>query len=218
MVASGPTVLRRPPAGEAEAVLRRYRLWERVAPSVRQVLGDRREPDAPARRPMNVVIGDNRAVLHAAEQQAQELGFRPRILTTRAEGEARLVGARFARQLLAAEPGGCLLMGGETTVTVTGDGLGGRNQEFSLACALGLEGKPGVASMSLATDGVDGPTDAAGAVVSGETIPWVRGLGLSPEEFFERNDAYHLLDQAGALLKIGPTGTNLNDLMVGLRY
>jgi hydroxypyruvate reductase len=112
----------------------------------------------------------------------------------------------------------CLLMGGETTVTVTGEGRGGRNQELALAAALGLEGVPGVAVMSLASDGIDGPTDAAGAVVSGETTAQARALGLDPKAALALNDAYPLLNAVGALLLTGPTGTNVGDLVVGLAY
>lgn len=109
-------------------------------------------------------------------------------------------------------------MGGESTVTVLGDGRGGRNQELALSAALVLESTPNTAVMALATDGVDGPTDAAGAIVSSQTISQAHALGLDPVSALEQNNAYPLLEAVGALLCTGPTGTNLNDLVVGLAY
>jgi hydroxypyruvate reductase len=109
-------------------------------------------------------------------------------------------------------------MGGETTVTLRGAGLGGRNLEVALAAALTLEGAHKVVVMTLATDGVDGPTDAAGAVISGETITKARAKGLEPEIALNENNSYPILDALGSLIKTGPTGTNLNDLVVGLVY
>jgi hydroxypyruvate reductase len=218
MVASGPTVLRRPSPGEAGAILQRYQLSAELPQSVHQAILQRKSAVSPSRRPINVLIGNNRKVVEAAAQQAAALGFKPRILTTRAQGEAREVARKFAKRLLASRPGVCLLMGGETTVTVTGDGLGGRNQEFALACALAIEGREGVAVMCLATDGIDGPTDAAGALVDGKTAARARNQGMSPEGSLARNDSYHLFDQLGVLVRTGPTGTNLNDLVVGLRF
>lgn len=139
-------------------------------------------------------------------------------------GEASEVGARFGLQMknlrkrrILKKPA-CLLMGGETTVTVQGQGLGGRNQELALAAAIALADTQHVAVMSFATDGVDGPTDAAGAIITGDTAARARSLGFLPQEALQENDAYPLLKSVGALLRIGPTGTNLNDLVVGLIY
>ncbi len=131
-------------------------------------------------------------------------------------GEARLEALKFARRgrLLAGDSLrlACLISGGETTVTLQGDGLGGRNQEFALSAVNELGGLNDIALVSLATDGGDGPTDAAGAVVSGETLYRARQLGLDPDEFLARNDAYHFFEPLGDLLKPGPTQTNVNDL------
>lgn len=218
MVASGPTVLRRPSALNAESILRRYVLSTKAPPSVLQALQRSKTVVSPSRRPMNVLIGNNRKLVNAAAMAAESLGFRSRILTTRAQGEARDLGTTFANRMLAAQPGQCLLMGGETTVTVSGDGLGGRNQELALACALELGGHENVSVMCFATDGVDGPTEAAGAIVTGETVLLARVRGLAPEAMLKRNDSHHFFDQLGSLIRTGPTGTNLNDLIVGLRY
>ena len=112
----------------------------------------------------------------------------------------------------------CLIAGGETTVTIRGDGKGGRNQELALAAVPLLDGQPDVMLVTLATDGEDGPTDAAGAVVTGETR--LRGvqLGLDPEKFLNNNDAYHYFQALGDLLKPGPSGTNVNDLTFLFRF
>jgi glycerate-2-kinase len=107
-------------------------------------------------------------------------------------------------------------MGGETTVTVRGPGRGGRNQELVLASALGLEGLSGVLVASLATDGTDGPTDAAGAFADGTTLPRARARGLDPEEFLARNDAYAFFEALQDLVRTGPTGTNVNDVVLVL--
>jgi hydroxypyruvate reductase len=106
----------------------------------------------------------------------------------------------------------CVIAGGETTVTLRGDGKGGRNQELALAAALALDGWPNVTLVALATDGTDGPTDAAGAVADGQTIARARALGLSATECLARNDSYAFFDRLGDLIRTGPTNTNVNDL------
>jgi glycerate 2-kinase len=156
-------------------------------------------------------------------QEAARLGYHAVLLTSSLEGEAREVAKVIVS--LAKEtrlpgalfpPPACLVLGGETTVTVRGAGKGGRNQELALAAALALEGMPGICLMALATDGTDGPTDAAGAVVDGETIPLARRLGLNPDAALVANDANPFLEATGALLRLGPTGTNVSDLVVVL--
>jgi len=224
-VASGPTVLRGARPEQARAILKRYVGWSEVPEHVRRALRRpvRASPQVP--RPRNVLIGNNRQVVEAARRQAKEMGFMARTLTSRMEGEARDVGWRFGGRLAKIARGRpantrplCLLMGGETTVTVHGRGRGGRNQELALGAALALEGVLGVMVMALATDGVDGPTDAAGAAVTGVTTTRARGLGVDPLATLEANDSYPLLDALGALVRTGRTGTNLNDLVVGLVY
>jgi hydroxypyruvate reductase len=195
-----------------------------ISPSIRGALDGPIRPPVRARRPANIVIGKNSSVIHAAGEKANALGFVEKIVTSNMQGEAREVGQRFGQRLKRIHKRGtrgapvCLLMGGETTVTVRGQGLGGRNQELALAAAIALENTPGTALMSLATDGVDGPTDAAGAVITGETAAKAEALGFSPREALKENDAYPLLEATAALLRTGPTGTNLNDLVVGLVY
>ncbi len=213
-------------------MLERYDLLPRVPPAVREHLAAGRvgavpETPKPAdpcfARVTNLVIGSNRIAARAAAQAAQEAGYRPLLLSTFVEGEAREV-AKVAAALMRSvrtygeplPPPACLLWGGETTVTVRGNGKGGRNQELALAAALALEGLPDVALLALATDGTDGPTDAAGAIVDGATAGRARTLGLDLHAALRDNDAYPALAALEALLRLGPTGTNVNDLLVML--
>lgn len=232
VIASGPTAPDPTTYAEAWRVLERYDLLPRVPPAVREHLAAGRvgavpETPKPAdpcfARVTNLVIGSNRIAARAAAQAAQEAGYRPLLLSTFVEGEAREV-AKVAAALMRSvrtygeplPPPACLLWGGETTVTVRGNGKGGRNQELALAAALALEGLPDVALLALATDGTDGPTDAAGAIVDGATAGRARTLGLDLHAALRDNDAYPALAALEALLRLGPTGTNVNDLLVML--
>jgi hydroxypyruvate reductase len=171
----------------------------------------------------NVVVGSSRQALDAASLEARRRGYRPLILSSRVQGEARDV-ARFHADILwetvtsghPAQAPACLLSGGETTVTVRGQGKGGRNQEFALAAALALKGAANVACLCGGTDGTDGPTDAAGAIVTGETIARAEKMGLDAADSLARNDSYHFFEALGDLIKTGPTGTNVMDVNVML--
>jgi len=217
-IASGPTVLRRVSHDDARQVLTAYHIWDRVPESIRDALSREQQAATTAPRPHNHLIGSNRLALTAALSAAEDLGFTSRIISRQMHGEARIAGARFARRILHATPGSCLIMGGETTVTIQGNGKGGRNQEFALAASLALPEKPPRVVMSLATDGVDGPTDAAGAVVTSETQRLAAGVGLDLHSALENNDSYSVLDPLNALIKTGPSGTNVNDIVIGLAY
>lgn len=221
-VASGPTILRRADPAAARRILEGVGLWPRTPEAVKRALaaaGSREPEKRPAiPRPINLLAANNRQVVEAVARQAAAMGFSVAIVSRRMHGEARSIAGPFVRRLLRARPPACLLLGGETTVTVRNGGHGGRNQELALAAALLLEGVPGLAVMTLATDGIDGPTDAAGAVVTGETVPRARALGLDAHQALARHDSYPLLGAVGALLRTGPTGTNLGDLVVGLAY
>jgi glycerate-2-kinase len=167
------------------------------------------------------VVADNRTALQAAEVAARDRGYQTLVLTTRMEGEAREIGAFVAgladgivRDAVPFAPPAALLLGGETTVHLHGGGLGGRNQELALAAAIALDRSPGILVTSFGTDGTDGPTDAAGGMVSGDTVARGRELGLEASDFLERNDAYHYLEATSALLRTGPTGTNVNDVVL----
>jgi hydroxypyruvate reductase len=168
----------------------------------------------------NVVVASNELAALAALAEAERRGFRALLLSTFVEGEAREVGrvvAGLAREVAAAgrplpRPC-CLVLGGETTVTVHGQGLGGRNQELALSAAPKLDGVQDVLVVGLATDGNDGPTDAAGAVADGTTMARARALALDPYDYLARNDSYHFFEPLGDLLLTGPTNTNVNDLV-----
>jgi hydroxypyruvate reductase len=231
-IASGPTVPDPTSFADALAVLRARGILRRAPRAVVAHLaagarGERTEtpkPGDPAlARTVTRVVGSNRLSLLAAAWRARRLGFATLALTSRLEGEAREV-ARVLVSILREcvetgrprRPPVCLLASGETTVAVTGRGNGGRNQELAVAAARPLCAVPAPAVVaSFATDGIDGPTDAAGGVVDGDTLARADALGLlPPEAFLKHNDAYALLASLGDLIKTGPTGTNVMDLAV----
>jgi glycerate 2-kinase len=219
VIASGPTVP--DPTTIAQAVLARYAIPPVGGSEVGKAFRETPKPGDPIFASVqNVIVGSNRLAAQAAMKKAREMGFNTLLLSTYVEGEAREV-ARVAAALAKGmrahgdplPPPACLVWGGETTVTVRGGGKGGRNQELALAAALALDGWPSVLVTALATDGADGPTDAAGAVVTGETVARARALGLDPRAVLEANDSYALFDALGDLVRTGPTGTNVNDLL-----
>jgi len=169
-------------------------------------------------RIQNIIIGDNALAARAALQCANSEGFHAEILTNELQGEARKAGRELAHHLRVSILGKtrpiCLIAGGETTVTIKGDGKGGRNQELALAAVNELAALEDVLFIALATDGDDGPTDAAGAVVTGESAQRAAPLGLHAADYLSRNDAYSFFEKVGDLLKTGPTGTNVNDLIL----
>ena len=229
VIASGPTVADSSTFQDAWDVLARYGVLEQTPASIRRHLerglaGEVPETVKPGDpslgRVRNVIVADNALAAEAAEARARALGFNTLLLSTYVEGEAREVGrvlAALAREIVAhgrpLPAPACLLLGGETTVTVRGAGKGGRNQELALASALAIQGMDGVLVASLATDGTDGPTDAAGGLVDGATVARGEAAGRSAFEALAANDAYNFLDSAGDLLVTGPTNTNVNDLM-----
>ncbi len=219
-IGSGPTVPSLAGGAEARTILARYRLDD---PEIDRVLAAR-EP-VPAGRPSpTVIVGDIRQAGEAAAAAAAQLGFTPHFLTWHLEGEAREAGKFAAALARSAAPGTCLFLGGETTVTLAGDGIGGRNLEMALAAALALRGTAGAAVATLATDGDDGPTGAAGAVITGETVEKAAAAGLDSTGALARNDSYTFFSdyerETGekCLLITGQTGTNVNDLTMILRY
>jgi hydroxypyruvate reductase len=235
VIASGPTVPDSSTFANALAVLERYQLQDSAPPTVLRYLqaGQRGEANETPKagdplfeRTRYVLVGSNRQAAQAALQAALQQGCHTLLLTTAAQGEARVVGqllANIARELATTGCSGdehaprlprpaCLVLGGETTVTLRGDGRGGRNQELALAAVREMAGLSAVALVTLATDGGDGPTDAAGAVVTGATLERAQAASLDPDEFLANNDAYPFFEQLGDLLKPGATHTNVNDL------
>lgn len=228
VIASGPTAPDPTTYTDALAVLRRYDLVTAVPAAVREHLeqGERgtleetpKADDPVFDRVHNAIVASNVDAAEAACDRAATLGFNALLLTTFLEGEAREVGivlAGLARELArygrpVAQPA-CLVLGGETTVTVRGDGVGGRNQEMALSAARYLAAVPNAVVASFATDGGDGPTDAAGALVDGRTAALADERGVDLAAALAQNDSYHALERLDALLKTGPTGTNVNDL------
>lgn len=218
-VASGPTAPDPSTREDARRVLEKYGLAEKVPAPILEALETNPETPKPGdalfERVQNVVVGSNARAAESACSQARSEGFHPVWLGDDWQGEARDVGRELSRILKSAsEPRPfCLVAGGETTVAVRGRGRGGRNQELALAAVRELAGRPDLLLVTLATDGEDGVTDAAGAVVSGGTLARGLGLGLVPESFLAENDSYSYFNALDDLLRPGPTGTNVNDLM-----
>ncbi len=233
VIASGPTVADYSTWIDVANIMTRYDLSVTLPPSVQDRivsglqgrLPETPKPDDPLFTKSSVVIvGDNAQAALAAQQKAEQLGYRSMILTTFLQGEAReaakfavalgLEVQRFARPL---PTPACLILGGETTVTFkktqTLIGQGGRNQELALAAAVELVNHPGITIGALATDGTDGPTDSAGAIVDHSTYSRATACGLSLGEHLDNHNAYPLLDTIGDLLRSGPTNTNVNDLL-----
>ena len=175
-------------------------------------------------RVFNFIVGSNMLALEAAGEKAKELGYETLILSSMIEGETREVArvhSAVAREIVKTgrpiPPPACIISGGETTVTIWGDGLGGRNQEFCLAACLDFVGlPPRVVMLSGGTDGNDGPTDAAGAVVDPFTVARGKDAGMDVAEFLDRNDAYHFFEKTNDLLMTGPTNTNVMDVRLVL--
>ncbi|MBW2122072.1 MAG: glycerate kinase [Deltaproteobacteria bacterium] len=230
VIASGPCVPDRSTFQDCERIIEKYHLREKLPPSVatRFRLGvEGKIPETPKpgdpvfEKVQNVIIGNNRVAVQGAEAKARELGYQTLILSTSIKGETREVAgvhAAIAREMHASgNPVGlpaCVISGGETTVTIQGTGLGGRNQEFALAAALEIEGIDHVVILSGGTDGTDGPTDAAGAVADETTVSRARALGIDPQAYLDDNDSYHFFERLGDLLLTGPTNTNVMDVRI----
>jgi len=221
-IGSGPSVPQSVSRAEARTVLERLGLWEAAAPAIKRSLASEPVLVGGYPDPVNVIIATNRDLLLAASEAAGGLGFSVEVNEEPLQGEARAVGEQIAARACAhatKAPGtSARIYGGETIVTVIGDGLGGRNQELALAAALVLDGQSGITLMAFASDGVDGPTDAAGAIIDGKTCARMRACGIDPRSMLSRNDSYHALEAAGALIRSGPSRTNLNDVVVLLDY
>ncbi|NPV76951.1 MAG: glycerate kinase [Anaerolineae bacterium] len=234
IIASGPTVPDPSTFADAWKVLERYSLLEVTPMGILRTLqnglaGDLPETAKPGERIFidveNVIVADNRLSAMASLRAASQRGYHAMLLSTFIQGEARIVGQIMAgvlREITASghpvpRPG-CVIAGGETTVTVTGKGIGGRNLETGLGSVRELAGLKNVLLVSLASDGEDGPTDAAGAAVTGDTFAISQRLGLNIDQFLLNNDSYHFFEQAGGIIRCGPTGTNVNDLVFLFAY
>jgi hydroxypyruvate reductase len=231
-IASGPTAPDGSAFSDCWRIIEQYGLTGRIPTSVRDFLqrgvqGSVAETPKPGdpifEKVQNVIIGNNRTALLAAKERAEELGFNTLILSGFIEGEAReaaIFHAAIAKEILSTDNPvrrpACVISGGETTVTIRGDGLGGRNQEFALAAAVHIEGADSAVVLSAGTDGTDGPTDAAGAIIDGKTVQRGKSQGLDASAYLRRNDSYHFLQATDDLLITGPTFTNVMDLRLVL--
>jgi hydroxypyruvate reductase len=231
-IASGPTVPDPSTFEEAWDILRKYGLINEIASSIRSHLQAGKEgkieetPKAGERvfeKIHNIIIGSNMIALQAAEKEVSSTGFNTIILSSSIVGETREA-ARFhgavAREVVSTgkpiKRPACILSGGETTVTIKGKGLGGRNQEFVLSGALEIGGLEKAVLLSGGTDGTDGPTDAAGAIADHTTILRAKQMGLDPIKYIEHNDSYHFFEKLGDLVITGPTRTNVMDVRIML--
>ncbi len=215
MIASGPAAADPSTCAQAREIVRKYRL--RLSPAALECL-DRETPKT-VENVHTQVIGSVRELCRAAAAKCEALGYRPQILTDRLDGEAREAGAMLARKVKEVPPGTgrtALIAGGETVVHLTGNGLGGRNQELALAAAEELRGVRNAALISVGSDGTDGPTDAAGGYADGGTFDALLRRGVHIADVLRNNDAYHALDAVDCLIRTGPTGTNVNDVTVAL--
>jgi hydroxypyruvate reductase len=228
VIGSGPTVPDHSVFQDAIEILQRYEIWDRTPGSVRDrlsqgaggIIAETPKPGDPAFQcSAQVLVGSCLRALDAAAQTAAGLGYSPLILSSKVEGEAREVAKAFAaigKEILSShhplKPPACLLMGGETTVTLQGEGRGGRNQEFVLAGAIALDGTERIVFLAGGTDGTDGPTDAAGAIGDGLTIARARALGMNPFAFLKRSDSYHFFKPLNDLILTGPTRPNVMDV------
>jgi glycerate 2-kinase len=229
VIASGPAFPDPTTFQDALSLLEKLQIEEKVPPAVvtrltqgaAGALAETPKPGDPLfSRVTTVIAARNRDAVEAAARAARHHGLKVQVLPETVCGEARRVGERLAvlalqeRKKLAPGERLCLVSGGETTVRVTGKGRGGRNQELALAFAMAIEGGDGITLLSAGTDGIDGPTDAAGGIVDGATTAVARRAGMDPAHFLDDNNTYPLLERCGALLKTGPTGTNVMDLQI----
>lgn len=232
IIASGPTVPDPGTFQNAMAIIERYGIAKRLPDAVMNYLTrgaagkipESPKPDAICfDRAHHLIVGSNRQCVQAARREADTRGYHTLVLSSLMEGEtrdvARVHGAMGREILTTGNPiasPACLISGGETTVTLKGNGRGGRNQEFALAAALDIEGARNVVILSGGTDGTDGPTDAAGAIVDGDTTARAEAVGMDPMQHLVDNDAYPLFERLGDLLMTGPTNTNVMDLRLVL--
>lgn len=219
VIASGPTVPDPTSSAEAFRVLERWGLLEQVPRRVVQKLGDAvREPEVSFPPHVVRVVADGYTAAAAAQRTAESAQIPARILRTDVQGEAREVAGWLVEQGKQLPCPGVAICAGETTVTVRGEGRGGRNQELALAAGLALQGCPELTLLSAGTDGIDGPTPAAGAFADGQTVSRGMERGLDARDYLGRNDAYSYLRSTQDLLVTGPTQTNVGDLMLVLRH
>lgn len=220
VIGSGPTVPDPSTFADAAAIIQKYDLQvpEAIQQHLQGKIPDTPKPGHPRFNTIrNILVGNNKIALEAAAEKATALGYEVHILTTTATGEASELAAQLVTQAInwQGKRPVCLLTGGETTVTITGNGLGGRNQQLALAAAISLQHNyPDITILSAGTDGTDGPTDAAGAIADAAVMIRAKEKGLDAKKFYQQNDAYHFFEQTAGLLKTGATQTNVMDIII----
>jgi glycerate 2-kinase len=231
-IASGPTVPDHSTFADCLDILSKYQITDKLPPIIvdlfnKGIRGEIEETPKPGdpvfEQTQNLIIGSNIIAVETAKKKAVELGYDTLILSTFIEGETRDVArvhAAIAKEILSSgnpiNRPACVLSGGETTVTIRGKGKGGRNQEFSLAAAMDIDGTGNIVVLSAGTDGTDGPTDATGAIADGATVSRARELGMDPSHYLRENDSYHFFEALDDLIITGPTYTNVMDLRIML--
>ncbi len=229
MIASGPTAPDKTTYNDAHNVFRKYKLEGRLPSSVAETIdkGIRglvpetpKDDDPVFQRVSNIIVGSNKMATDAARNAAELWGYGTTVISTELSGEASIVAGELAKKAIdskkALAPGdkACLIAGGETTVTVRGNGKGGRNTELALVFGMEIKGLPGITFLSAGTDGTDGPTDAAGAFVDGQTVAKAAGAGIDAGEYLKNNDSYTFFSRTGDLFITGPTRTNVMDIQI----
>ncbi|HYA86869.1 MAG TPA: glycerate kinase [Nitrospirota bacterium] len=229
MIASGPTAPDITTYKDAHNVFRKYNLEGRLPTGVAELIDNGmrgllpetpKDDDPVFQRVSNIIIGSNKTATDAARKAAEISGYRATVISAELCGEASIVAGELARKAIdfkKALPTGdraCLIAGGETTVTVKGNGKGGRNTELALVFGMEINGLPGITFLSAGTDGTDGPTDAAGAFVDGQTVAKAARAGINAAEYLRNNDSYTFFGMTGDLFITGPTGTNVMDLQI----
>ncbi len=229
IIASGPTAPDESTFGNAVEVLKKYHVWETAPEAVKKILAEGqmgkiaetpKPGDSVFDKVHNVIIGSNQSACNTVKRFFDSQGIKTQTLPDPLEGEAKQVAGVLAEKIRKTQTSApkpvCIIGGGETTVTVTGKGLGGRNQELALAVTLQLRGVEGFVFASLSTDGVDGPTEAAGAIIDSGTLGQAENLGLNAEGFLQNNDSYRFFSALEDTVFTGRTGTNVNDLVIML--
>ena len=231
-IASGPAAPDQSTFEDCWAILQKYDLLGKIPAAVERHIKsgvEKSTPDTPKvgdpvfSKTYNFIIGSNWEAVVSAKEYAQKLGYNALILSTFVEGETKDVARVHAAIAKEVNKTGnpikrpsCIISGGETTVTIRGNGLGGRNQEFVLAAAMDINGMDNVVVLSAGTDGTDGPTDAAGAIADGETMTRANQLKLNTLKYLQDNNSYHYFKKLNDLVKTGPTNTNVMDIRIML--
>ncbi len=234
VIASGPTAPDPTTFNDAINILKHYNLWESMPEHIKDYLikgvkgeiPETPKPDDPVfKRVHNIIIADNSFACKVAVKELEKAGINAVYLSSSIEGEARYVGAVIGDIVKGIAKGETtlnrpigIIIGGETTVTVKGSGIGGRNQELCLSAALRIRGLKNIVIASIGTDGIDGVTDAAGAIVDGDTVDRGIAKGLDPIKYLENNDSYTFFKALNDLIITGPTGTNVNDILISIIF